>query len=360
VRADSFREGEAPMGYRVAILGATGTVGRELLTSLEERAFPVDELRLLTTGQGAGERLDYAGGEVPVQAVTEDLLKGVQILVTSPNSNAARLWGQVAAGLGAMVVDTSEAFRADARVPLVIPEVNPEAVELARQGRIVGSPGAMAISIALALKPLHDAAQVLRVVASTYQSVSGVGRRGVEELERQVADLMNMREVQARAFPHRVAFNVVPQVGPFSERGSTEEEDGLAQQTRKLLGAPDLRMSATAVRVPVYYGHAAALNVATLRKLSADEARALLKKAPGLKLLDDPATGIYPMPMLAVGDAEAHVGRVRDDPSQENGLDLFVAIDNLRKGAALNAVQIAELIRDRGLVVESRPSDATA
>jgi aspartate-semialdehyde dehydrogenase len=338
------------MGYRVAILGAAGTVGREILAALEERSFPVDELRLLAGAQGEGEQLEFCGAEHQVEAASAERFEGVQLALLSPNSSASRQWASVASQAGALVVDTSGAFRLDADVPLVVPEVNSEALAGAPTRRVVASPSSAAIALALALKPLHAAAQVTRAVVTTFQAVSGVGRQGVAELERQIGDLMNMREATARTFPHRVAFNVVPQIGEFSEGGATDEEAGIASETRKLLGAPALRLSATAVRVPVYFGHSASVNVSTEKKLTAAEARELLKKAPGLKVLDDPARGIYPMPMLAVGDACTHVGRVREDPSQESGLELFACIDNLRKGAALNAVQIAEMLRDHGLL----------
>ncbi len=338
------------MGYRVAVLGAAGAVGREIVAALEERAFPVDELRLLAGERDQGEHLEFAGADHTVKAASAELFKGVQLAFFSPNSRASRLWASAAAQAGAIAVDTSSAFRLDAAVPLVVPEVNPDACAGARTRGVVASPSSPAIALALALQPLHRASPVTRAVVTTFQAASGVGRKGVSELEKQIADLMNLREARARVFPHRVAFNVVPQVGTFTERGSTDEEEGIGLELQKLLGAPGLRVSATALRVPVYFGHGASANLATERKLTAAEARELLKEAPGVKLLDDPARGIYPMPMLAVGDACAHVGRIRDDASQESGLDLFVCIDNLRKGAALNAVQIAELLRDRGLL----------
>lgn len=338
------------MGYRVAVLGAAGAVGREIVAALEERAFPVDELRLLAGERGEGERLEFAGVEHSVKAASAEHFKGLQLAFFSPNSRASRQWAPLAAQAGAFVVDTSGAFRLEPDVPLLVPEVNADACEGAGARRITASPSSAAVALALALEPIHRAGRLTRAVVTTFQAVSGVGRQGVTELEKQISDLMNMREARARAFPHRVAFNVVPQVGAFSERGTTDEEEGIARELQKILGAPGLRLSATAVRVPVYFGHAASVNLSTEQKLSAADARELLKKAPGLKLLDDPAKGIYPMPMLAIGDACAHVGRVREDPSQDRGLELFACIDNLRKGAALNAVQIAELLRDRGLL----------
>jgi len=248
------------------------------------------------------------------------------------------------------VVDSSGAFRLEPEVPLVVPEVNPEAVLGARARGIVANPNCSTIQMVLALKPIHDAATLLRVVVSSYQAVSGRGRKGIAELEKQTSDLMSGREVESQAFPHRIAFNVVPQVDDFADNGYTKEELTLVHETRKILGVPDLRVSATAVRVPVFFAHSQAVNITTEKKISAEAARELLRKAPGIKVLDDPKAGVYPMPMLAAGDDAVHVGRLREDLSQMNGLDLFVVADNLRKGAALNAVQIAELLVQRDLL----------
>ncbi len=334
--------------FHVAILGATGAVGREFIHCLEERDFPVDKLTLLASPRSEGEKLEFRDEELTVRAVKPEHFQGVQLALFSPGATVSREWAPVAAKAGAVVVDNSSAFRMEPDVPLVVPEVNPDAVLGARPRGIVSNPNCSTIQLVLALKPLHDAANLLRVVVSTYQSVSGKGQKGIAELEKQISDLMNGRETESHAFPQRIAFNVVPQIDDFDESGYTKEELKLVRETRKILGIPDLRVSATAVRVPVFFGHSEAVNVTTEKKLGAEQARELLKKAPGLKVLDDPKAGVYPMPMLAAGDDAAHVGRIREDPSQMNGLDFFVVADNVRKGAALNAVQIAELLVQRG------------
>jgi aspartate-semialdehyde dehydrogenase len=337
-------------GLPVAILGATGLVGRELVSLLEERDFPIEKLVLLASPNSEGAKIEFRGQEIAVREAKAEHLAGTRIAFLATGSKVSAQWAPMAAQAGAMVIDTSSAFRMDDDVPLVVPEVNPDAAALCKSRRIVASPNSSTIPLAVALKPLHDAARIQRVVVSTYQAVSGKGQRGMEELEKQIADLMNGRETEAAALPHRIAFNVVPQIDSFVESGYTRQETKIADEARKILADPALRISATAVHVPVFFGHAEAVNLTTERKLTAAEARELLKKAPGLKVLDDPKAGIYPMPMLATGDDFTQVGRIREDMSQPNGLELFLCADNLRKGAALNAVQIAELLLQRGLV----------
>jgi len=336
--------------FHVAILGATGAVGRELLQQLEERDFPVEKLTLLASPKSEGEKLEFKGEELPVRAVKAEHFQGVQLAFFCTGPAASAEWAPVAVKAGAMVVDGSSAFRAEPDVPMVVPEVNPQALARCKARGIVANPNCATVELVVALKPLHDAARVRRVVVSTYQSVSGLGQHGVDELEKQTSDLMNAREVTPKSFPHRIAFNVLPQIGEFLDTGYTQEEAALAEETRKILEDDALQMSVTAVRVPVFFGHSEALNVSTERKLTAEQARELFRKAPGLKLLDDPKSHVYPMPMLAAGDSSVHVGRVREDASQANGLDLFVCADNVRKGAALNAVQIGELLIERGLI----------
>jgi aspartate-semialdehyde dehydrogenase len=337
-------------GYKVAILGATGAVGREFISVLEERDFPVESLTLLATERSAGTKIEFRGEELTVKAVGPDSFQGAQIALFSPGAEASRQWAPVAAKAGAIVIDNSSAFRMEADVPLIVPEVNPDAIAGARARNLISNPNCSTIQMVVALKPLHDAARIKRIVVSTYQSVSGKGQKGIEELEKQVSDLMNARETEANAFPHRIAFNVLPHIDSFTENGYTKEEMKMVNETRKIMGAPELQVSATCVRVPVFMGHSESINVSLEKKITVLEARELLRKAPGVKLLDDPLGNVYPMPMLAVGDSATHVGRIREDISQPNGLELFVCADNLRKGAALNAVQIAELLVERGLV----------
>ncbi|MDR0965646.1 MAG: aspartate-semialdehyde dehydrogenase [Myxococcales bacterium] len=340
-------------GFKVAIVGATGAVGREMMDILEEREFPVRELVPLASSRSAGTRLEFRDEELTVQALSEKALAGCDFALFSAGATVSRQWAPIAAAQGAFVIDNSSAFRREADVPLVVPEVNPDSVELAKTRRIVSNPNCSTIQMVVALKPLHDAAMLRRVVVSTYQSVSGRGQSGMAELEKQIGDLMNCRETSPEAFAHRIAFNLIPQIDDFDATGSTKEELKLVHETRRILGISDLPVSATCVRVPIFIGHSESVNLAFSRPLGPDEARKILASAPGVKVLDDPSQNIYPMPMLAAGDSAVHVGRIRKDESQENGLDLFICADNLRKGAALNAVQIAELIVQRGIVAKT-------
>jgi aspartate-semialdehyde dehydrogenase len=332
---------------RVAIAGATGAVGREMLKVLEERDFPVGELVPLASERSEGHKLQFRGDEIPVRRLKPDSFEGVDVALFSPGATVSREFAPHAARAGAVVVDNSSAFRMDADVPLVVPEVNPKAVELALKPggrRIVANPNCSTIQLVMVLKPLHDAAVLDRVVVSTYQSVSGAGQKGIDELEAQSRALFSMGELEAKKFPHRIAFNLLPEIGPANANGYTEEEMKMVNETRKILGLPDLKMAATCVRVPVFYCHSEAVNVAFQRDLPPEKAREILLAAPGVKVLDDLAKHVYPMPMLGVGDDATLVGRIRRDLSDDRGLTMFVVSDNLRKGAATNAVQIAELL----------------
>lgn len=337
-------------GFKLAILGATGAVGREMISILEERDFPVRELVPLASRRSEGERIDFRGEEIAVHEVGEASFAGCELALFSPGAEVSRKWAPIATSQGAFVIDNSSAFRGDPDVPLVVPEVNPDAVQIARGRRIVANPNCSTIQMVVALKPLHDAATLRRVVVATYQAVSGRGQKGIAELEKQVSDLMNCRETSPAAFAHRIAFNVIPHIDDFAEDGVTREEAKMMNETRRILDLPDLAISATCVRIPIFIGHSEAVNLSFERPITAAEARRILREAPGVKLLDDPGQNVYPMPMLAAGDDAVHVGRVRVDRSQEHGLDLFICADNLRKGAALNAVQIAELLVQRGLL----------
>ncbi len=336
--------------FRVAILGATGAVGLEMLRVLEERDFPVKQLTLLASPHSEGTKLEFRGNQISVQTVTAEHFREIELALFSPGAQISKQWAPIATKAGAIVIDNSSAFRMDSSIPLVVPEINPDALELARHSKLVANPNCSTIQMATVLKPLHDAAGITRIVVSTYQSVSGKGQQGVKELEQQTSDLMNAREIRIKTFVHRIAFNVVPHIDQFTDNGYTREELKLVDETKKILNEPNMRISATAVRVPVFFGHSEAINISTQKKLSAKEAREILRHAPGVKVLDDPENKIYPMPMLAAGDSYAHVGRIREDISQENGLELFVCADNLRKGAALNAIQVAECLVARGMV----------
>ncbi|HYZ89599.1 MAG TPA: aspartate-semialdehyde dehydrogenase [Myxococcales bacterium] len=332
---------------RVAVAGATGAVGREMLKVLEDREFPVAELVPLASERSEGHKLEFRGEEVTVRRLKPESFEGVDIALFSPGSSVSREFAPYAARAGAVVIDNSSAFRMDADVPLVVPEVNPQAVELALVPggrRIIANPNCSTIQLVVVLKPLHDAAGLEKVVVSTYQSVSGAGQKGIDELDQQTRALFNLGEITAKKFPHRIAFNLLPEIGPSGPNGYTEEEMKMVNETRKILGLPDLRVSATCVRVPVFYCHSEAANLTFRDELTPERAREILRQAPGVKLVDDIAQHVYPMPLLGAGDDDTLVGRIRKDLSQERGLALFVVADNLRKGAATNAVQIAELL----------------
>ena len=332
---------------KVAIAGATGAVGREMIKVLEDRDFPVGELVLLASERSEGQTLEFKGDELTVQRLKPDSFAGVDVALFSPGASVSREFAPHAARAGAVVVDNSSAFRMDPEVPLVVPEVNPHAVQDAvRPGgrRIIANPNCSTIQLVVVLKPLHDAAGLQRVVVATYQSVSGAGQKGIDELEVQSRALFTMGESVPSKFPHRIAFNLLPEIGPAKENGYTEEEMKMVHESRKILGLPDLLVSATCVRVPIFYCHSEAAHLYFRDPLSPEKAKEILKRAPGVKLVDDLAQHVYPMPVLAAGDDDTLVGRIRVDPTAPNGLALFVVSDNLRKGAATNAVQIAELL----------------
>jgi aspartate-semialdehyde dehydrogenase len=322
--------------YDIAIVGATGAVGEQLREVLEDRQFPVGNLRLLASERSAGQFLPFQGRQVRVDILKEDSFAGIDIALFSAGGKVSAKFAPVAVAAGAVVVDNTACFRMEFDVPLVVPEVN--ASEIA---------GYKNRGMVVALKPLHDAARLKRVVVSTYQSVSGAGRMAMEELSQQVGALFNGREIRKEKFPHQIAFNCIPHIDVFMEDGYTKEEWKLIQETRKILDEPSLAVTATTVRVPVFCSHSESVNVETEKKLTAEQARSLLRDAPGIILADVPGENIYPMAIDAVGKDATYVGRVREDASVANGLNLWVVADNLRKGAALNAVQIAEiLIRD--------------
>jgi len=327
----------------LALLGATGLVGRTVLEVLHATDLDLADVKLFASPRSAGTRLELDGEELEVHAPKEGAFAGCDLAIFCAPPEVARAWAPKAWAEGCAVIDDSPAFRMEPDVPLVVPEVNAGALAGYRARGIVSNPSGSVTALSVALAPLHAAAGLERLVVATYQAVSGAGHRAVEQLEREATDLMNGREPEpGTAIPYRIAFNLVPQIGAFLPDGRTEEERKLEDEPRKILGVPGLRVAATAVRVPTFYGHAAAVNVATARKVGADEARELLRKAPGLKVVDDPGERVYPMPMLAVNDDAVLVGRIREDRSQERGLELFVVSDNLRKGAATNLVQIAE------------------
>jgi len=326
----------------VALVGATGIVGEEILRVLEERDFALDQLTLLASRRSAGTRVEFRRQNYVVRPLTQDALSGVQLALFAANAQTSTAYAPHAVRSGAVVIDCSSAFRLDPAVPLCVPEVNADVLRQ-HQG-IIASPHSLTSQLSLALAPLHAAATLKRVVVSTYQAVSGAGRQAVQEFDQQLRDLLNFRPAQAEVLPHQIAFNCLPQCGDFLDNAYTQEEMALIQETRKLLQAPELPMTATAVYVPLAHSHAASVNLETVQPLSVDAARALLEQAPGIVVEDDRAQLYYPQPIRASGQDEVFVGRLRADPSVPYGLQLWVVADNLRKGAALNAVQIAELL----------------
>ena len=328
--------------YRVAVVGATGAVGAQMIEVLEERKFPVLTLCPLASSRSAGVTVLFQGQEMSVRLLTKDSFEGVDLALFSAGREVSKEFAPIAVKAGAMVIDNSSAWRMDKDVPLVVPEVN--AQDLAGHRGLVANPNCSTIQMVVALKPLHDAARIKRIVVTTFQSVSGTGKEAMDELMDECKDLLLFKQPRPRVYPFQIAFNCLPQIDDFLPSGYTKEEMKLVHETRKIMGDPSITVTATTVRVPVYIGHSESVNIETERKLTANEARALLSTAPGVQVYDDPAHAVYPMPLDAVGKDEVYVGRIREDESIPNGLNLWVVADNLRKGAALNAVQIAELL----------------
>jgi aspartate-semialdehyde dehydrogenase len=330
--------------YTVAILGATGAVGKESLEILEERNFPLAALRLFASKRSAGEVMTCQGKEWTVEELTESSsFAGVDFAFISATDAISKEYGPRLGAAGVVVIDDSGVFRMDPQVPLVVPEVNAAALRSLPRG-IVAIPNCTTTPLVMALKPLHDAVGVKRVVVTTFQSVSGTGAAAMDELLDQTRALMAFREVKAEVYPYQIAFNLLPHIGSFSEGGECSEEIKIVRETRKILDAPKMRVTSTTVRVPVLRCHSESINVELEKPLTPNEARAALAAMPGVLVYDDPLKKLYPMPLDATGKDEVYVGRIREDASVTNGLNLWVVSDNLRKGAALNAVQIAECL----------------
>ena len=328
--------------YQVAVVGATGAVGAEMIQVLKERKFPVETLHPLASSRSAGGTVSFRGADVTVKELTKDSFADIDIALFSAGSDVSKDYAPIAAKAGAVVIDNSAAWRMDKDVPLVVPEVNPH--DLARHKGIIANPNCSTIQMVVALKPLHDEARIQRIVVTTFQSVSGTGKEAMEELMEESKVLLRFGQPEPKVYPHQIAFNCLPHIDEFLPTGYTKEEMKMLHETRKIMGDATIRVTATTVRVPVYIGHSEAVNIETERKLTANEARAILSTAPGVQLYDDPAHALYPMPLIVAGQDEVYVGRIREDESIPNGLNLWVVADNLRKGAALNAVQIAELL----------------
>jgi aspartate-semialdehyde dehydrogenase len=328
--------------YTVAVVGATGAVGTEMIEVLEERKFPVSRLVPLASARSAGGSVTYKGHDLVVNELTKDSFAGVDLALFSAGTEVSREYAPIAAKAGAVVIDNSAAWRMDKEVPLVVPEVNPH--DVAWQHGIIANPNCSTIQMVVALKPLHDRARIKRIVVTTFQSVSGTGKEAMDELMDECRDLLSFREPRPTVYPYQIAFNCLPHIDEFLPNGYTKEEMKMVNETRKIMGDDSIQVTATTVRVPVYVGHSESVNIETERKLTANEARAILSTAPGVLVYDDPTHKVYPMPLDVAGKDEVYVGRVREDESVANGLNLWVVADNLRKGAALNAVQIAELL----------------
>ncbi|NLC71013.1 MAG: aspartate-semialdehyde dehydrogenase [Desulfuromonadaceae bacterium] len=335
--------------FNVAVAGATGAVGNEMLKILHERKFPVGELRLLASERSEGSFLEFGDGEYMVHKLTKDSFADIDIALFSAGGDRSREFCPAAAAAGAVCVDNSSAWRMDPEVPLVVPEVNPQDVALYKKKGIIANPNCSTIQMVVALKPLHDAARITRIVVSTYQAVSGSGQKAIDELRIQSGELLNGRSAPCKVYPHQIAFNCLPHIDSFLDSGYTKEEMKMVNETRKIMGDERIRVTATTVRVPVFYGHSESVNIETEKKLTPDQARQLLSRAPGVLVVDDPSKGLYPLPIDAAGQDLTYVGRIREDESISNGLNLWVVADNLRKGAATNAVQIAELLAEKYL-----------
>jgi aspartate-semialdehyde dehydrogenase len=327
-------------GYRVAIVGATGLVGHEFIKILEQRHFPMDSVSLFASDRSAGKKLFVAHNEIEVKETAPESFEGIDIALFSAGAEISRHFSPIAAQAGAVMVDNSAAWRMDPSVPLVVPEINAEDIQWHKG--IIANPNCSTIQMVVALYPLHKVNPIKRIVVSTYQSVSGTGSAAIEELTTQAKQVLNGQSAVPHVYPHQIAFNLLPEIDVFLDNGYTKEEWKLVEETRKIMHANEIAVSATCVRVPVFVSHSEAVHVEFSQAMTADEARQILAQAPGVKLLDDPVISLYPQPWSAAGTDEVYVGRIRRDASHPRGLVMWVVSDNVRKGAALNAVQIAE------------------
>jgi aspartate-semialdehyde dehydrogenase len=337
------------MGFKVAVVGATGNVGREMLNILEERGFPADEVVPLASRRSVGTEVSYGDRTLKVKALDSYDFTDTDICVMSAGGNVSKEWSPRIGRQGCVVIDNSSAWRYDADVPLIVPEVNPDAISGFARKNIIANPNCSTAQLVVALKPLHDAATIKRVVVATYQSVSGAGKEGMDELFEQTRAVFVADPISAKKFTKRIAFNVIPHIDVFMEDGFTKEEWKMVAETKKMLD-PKIKLTATCVRVPVFIGHSEAVNVEFEKPITADEAREILREAPGCLVIDKRENGGYVTPLESAGEDATYISRIREDPTVDNGLAMWIVSDNLRKGAALNAVQIAELLIERGLI----------
>jgi aspartate-semialdehyde dehydrogenase len=330
--------------YNVAVVGATGAVGNEMVSTLEGRDFPVAELKLLSSKRGAGTRIEFKGKSYTAEVLDENSFRGFDIGLFSAGGSVSEKFAPIAGKAGCVVIDNTSAWRMDPMVPLVVPEVNAHAIARYGQKNIIANPNCSTIQMVVALKPIHDVARIKRIVVSTYQAVSGTGKRAIRELESQVLAIYNQQEIKKEVYPHQIAFNCLPHIDVFFDNGYTKEEMKMVNETKKIMEDDSIRVTATTVRVPVFYGHSETVNIETEKKITAQEVREILSKAPGVKVVDNPKKFEYPLAIDAAGKDDTFVGRIREDESIPNGINLWVVADNIRKGAALNAVQIAEIL----------------
>lgn len=335
--------------FHVAVAGATGAVGNQMIACLEERNFPVKSLKLLATQKSVGRKLEFRGEEIAVEELTESSFKGVDIALFSAGGGTSEKFAPAAAQSGCVVVDNSSAWRMDPDVPLVVPEVNPHAVAGYTRKGIIANPNCSTIQMVVALNPIHQQYGLKRLVIATYQAVSGTGKKAIDELSDQVRALFNSTEVETNVYPHQIAFNCLPHIDVFYDNGYTKEEMKMVNETRKILEDEKIAITATTVRVPVFYSHSEAINIETYKPVTAEGVRALLAAAPGVKVVDDPQKNLYPLAIEAAGQDLTLVGRIRQDESVQNGINIWVVADNIRKGAATNAVQIAEVLAEKYL-----------
>ncbi|MDJ0592879.1 MAG: aspartate-semialdehyde dehydrogenase [Pleurocapsa sp. MO_226.B13] len=333
---------------KVAILGATGAVGKELLELLAQRNFPLKELKLLASPRSAGSQITFKGEKITVEAVNDESFAGVDLVLASAGGSTSKIWAKKAVAAGAVVIDNSSSFRMDSDVPLVVPEINPEAA--AEHQGIIANPNCTTILMGVAIYPLHQIQPIKRVVVSTYQSASGAGARAMEEARTQAQDILDGKQPKAEVLPYPIAFNLFPHNSPLNERGYCQEEMKMVYETRKIFNAPELRVSATCVRVPILRAHSEAINLEFEQPFEVNKARELIAAAPGVKLVEDWQNNYFPMPIDATGQDPVLVGRIRQDISHDCGLELWLCGDQIRKGAALNAIQIAELLLEKNLL----------
>jgi len=328
----------------IAVAGATGAVGNQMITCLEEADFPVRSITFLASARSVGRTLLFKGDPVPVKELAEGCFKGIDIALFSAGGSTSERFAPDAARDGCVVVDNSSAWRMDPQVPLVVPEVNPHAVAGYTRKGIIANPNCSTIQMVVALKPIHDAVRIKRIVVSTYQSVSGTGLKAIDELLMQTKAILNSQDIPRKVYPHQIAFNCLPHIDSFLENGYTKEEMKMVNETRKIMEDPTIQVTATTVRVPVLYSHSESVNIETERKITVQEVKNLLSRAPGVKVADNPSLAEYPLAIYAAGRDETFVGRIREDESIPNGINMWIVSDNIRKGAALNAVQIAEIL----------------